>query len=140
MNQCLQILGQVPFLAGLSQAEPEMINRLFREVDYGPNETICFAGDPAARLFVMADGRVKLNSQFPAREKRTARHVDPGFLHHEDNDSIWLREGTHHVLRSLHDRGVECKAIEKTLRALEGIEPVIEVPWAAAEVLKHLPM
>lgn len=56
----LQILGQLPFFAGLSQAELEMINRLFREVGYGPNETICFAGDPAERLFVVADGRVKL--------------------------------------------------------------------------------
>jgi HEAT repeat protein len=57
----------------------------------------------------------------------------------EHFDSVWLREGAHHVLRSLHDRGVESEAIVKTLRALEGIEPVIEVPWAAAEALKHLP-
>jgi HEAT repeat protein len=56
----------------------------------------------------------------------------------EHFDSIWLREGAHHVLRSLHDRGVESEAIEKTLRALEGIEPVIEVPWAAADALAQL--
>src|SRR5512133_387810 len=56
----LQILGQVPFFAGLSKAELEKINQLFREVGYGPNETICFAGDPAERLFVVADGRIKL--------------------------------------------------------------------------------
>jgi hypothetical protein len=58
----------------------------------------------------------------------------------EHFDSVWLREGAHHVLRSLHDRGEESEAIQETLRALEGIEPVIEVPWAAAEALKHLPM
>jgi HEAT repeat protein len=56
----------------------------------------------------------------------------------EHFDSVWLREGAHHVLRSLHDRGVECETIEKTLRALEGIEPAIEVPWAAAEALQQL--
>ena len=56
----------------------------------------------------------------------------------EHFDSVWLREGAHHVLRSLHDRGVESEEIEKTLRALEGIEPAIEVPWAAAEALKHI--
>jgi CRP-like cAMP-binding protein len=60
VNLRLQILGQVPFFAGLPQEELEKLNRLFREVGYGPNETICFAGDPAERLFVVADGRVKL--------------------------------------------------------------------------------
>lgn len=60
VNLRLQILGQVPFFAGLPQTELEKINRLFREVGYGPSETICFAGDPAERLFVVADGRIKL--------------------------------------------------------------------------------
>jgi HEAT repeat protein len=58
----------------------------------------------------------------------------------EHFDSVWLRDGAHHVLRSLHDCGIESEAIHETLRALEGIEPVIEVPWAASEALKHLPM
>jgi CRP-like cAMP-binding protein len=56
----LQILEQVPFFVGLSQADLEKINLLFREQGYAPNETICFAGDTAERLFVVADGRVKL--------------------------------------------------------------------------------
>lgn len=56
----LQILAQVPFFAGFSQEDLEGINRLFYEQGYAPNETICFAGDPAERLFVVADGRVKL--------------------------------------------------------------------------------
>jgi CRP-like cAMP-binding protein len=56
----LKILGQVPFFEGLSQDELEHVNRLFHEYGYAPNETICFAGDPAKRLFVVADGRVKL--------------------------------------------------------------------------------
>ncbi|MCX6082122.1 MAG: Crp/Fnr family transcriptional regulator [Chloroflexi bacterium] len=60
VNLRLQILGQVPFFAGLPREEIEKLNRLFRELGYGPNETIFFAGDPAERLFVVADGRVKL--------------------------------------------------------------------------------
>lgn len=56
----LQILGRVPFFSGLKHAELEQINRLFHEHGYKPADTICFAGDPARSLFVVADGRVKL--------------------------------------------------------------------------------
>ncbi len=56
----LRILHGLPFFADLSHADIEQINRLFREYGYAPNETICLAGDPAERLFVVADGRVKL--------------------------------------------------------------------------------
>lgn len=56
----LQILSRVPFFAGLKHEDLEQINRLFREHGYSPEETICFAGDPAEHLFVVADGRVKL--------------------------------------------------------------------------------
>jgi CRP/FNR family transcriptional regulator, nitrogen oxide reductase regulator len=60
VNLRLQILGQVPFFVGLSQADLEQINRLFREHGYAPNETIYFAGDPATQFLVVADGRVKM--------------------------------------------------------------------------------
>jgi CRP-like cAMP-binding protein len=56
----LGILGQVPFFEGLSHAELEAVNRLFREHGYAPDETVCSAGDPAQRLFVVAEGRVRL--------------------------------------------------------------------------------
>jgi CRP-like cAMP-binding protein len=56
----LRILGGIPFFAGLSHEDLKRINRLFRERGYSPAETICFAGDPAEHLFVVADGRVKL--------------------------------------------------------------------------------
>ena len=56
----LQILGRVPFFTGLKHDDLEQINRLFREQGYATDETICFAGDPAEHLFVVADGRVKL--------------------------------------------------------------------------------
>jgi CRP-like cAMP-binding protein len=56
----LQILRCVPFFAGLEHDDLEQINPLFREQGYSVDETICFAGDAAEHLFVVADGRVKL--------------------------------------------------------------------------------
>lgn len=58
----LQILSRIPFFAGLKHDDLEQINRLFREQGYSTAETICFAGDLAEHLFVVADGRVKLMS------------------------------------------------------------------------------
>ena len=52
-------------------------------------------------------------------------------------DSIWLREGAHHVLRSLIREGVADEAIP-VLEALEDIEPSIEAPIAAYHVLQAL--
>jgi CRP-like cAMP-binding protein len=56
----LKILGQLPFFEGLTHAQLEQANKLFHETGFAPNETIFFAGDPARRLSVVADGRVKL--------------------------------------------------------------------------------
>jgi CRP/FNR family transcriptional regulator, nitrogen oxide reductase regulator len=60
LDMRLQILGKVPFFAGLSQEDLEQINRMFHEHGFAPNEIIYFAGDPAKHLLVVADGRVKL--------------------------------------------------------------------------------
>lgn len=56
----LKILGQVPFFKDLSAADLKEINLLFREVGFSADEPVYFAGDPAERLFVVADGRIKL--------------------------------------------------------------------------------
>jgi CRP-like cAMP-binding protein len=56
----LKIISHIPFFSGLKHDDLEQINRLFRERGYATAETICFAGDPAEHLFVVADGRVKL--------------------------------------------------------------------------------
>lgn len=66
----LRILGGLPFFAGLKHRDLEQINWLFRERGYSPAETICFAGDPAENLFVVADGRVKL-----LRHSLSGKHV-----------------------------------------------------------------
>jgi CRP/FNR family transcriptional regulator, nitrogen oxide reductase regulator len=56
----LQILADLPFFSGLTQAELEQANPLFREKGFQPGEVIYFAGDPAGRLYVVAEGRIKL--------------------------------------------------------------------------------
>jgi hypothetical protein len=53
------------------------------------------------------------------------------------SDSIWFRDGAHHVLRSLIKDGVADEAIP-VLEALEDIEPCIEAPVAAHNVLEDL--
>jgi len=56
----LEILRQLPFFRDLPDAAISEISPLFREQGYEPGEAIFFAGDPAARLYVVAAGKVKL--------------------------------------------------------------------------------
>jgi signal-transduction protein with cAMP-binding, CBS, and nucleotidyltransferase domain len=56
----LNILSHLPFFAGLSREEMEAVNQHFVDVGYEPGETIYRADDPTERLFVVADGKVKL--------------------------------------------------------------------------------
>lgn len=56
----LEILSHVPFFAGLPERAITEINRHFIERGFTAGETIYFAGDPAAHLYVVADGKIKL--------------------------------------------------------------------------------
>jgi CRP-like cAMP-binding protein len=56
----LAILGKVSFFASLPPAALGVVNARFREQGFVPGETIYLAGDPAARLYVVASGQVKL--------------------------------------------------------------------------------
>ncbi len=56
----LKILARLPFFAGLSQSELDGVNKRFVEVGYLPGETVYRAGDEAERLYVVAEGKVKL--------------------------------------------------------------------------------
>ena len=50
------------------------------------------------------------------------------------SDSYWLREGIHHVLHDIN-RGQNRKVLQPVLVALEGTEPLLEVPLAAQAAL-----
>ena len=54
-----------------------------------------------------------------------------------NSDSIWFRDGAHHVLRSLVKDGVADEAIP-VLEALEDIVPCVEAPIAAYHALQDL--
>ncbi len=48
----------------------------------------------------------------------------------KDFESPWLREGAHHVLHVLKDKGRLPHPVEQVFTALESIEPEVQVPWA----------
>lgn len=52
-------------------------------------------------------------------------------------DSVWLREGAHHFLRTFEPADLT-PALAQVRRALEGIEPALTVPLAAEAALKAL--
>lgn len=56
----LRILGRLPFFSGLPRKTLEGINQRFVEVGYQLGERIYTSGDPAERLFVVAEGKVKI--------------------------------------------------------------------------------
>jgi HEAT repeat protein len=53
------------------------------------------------------------------------------------SDSLWFREGAHHVLHSLVREGV-ADEVRPILEALENLEPRVEAPIAAYHVLQDL--
>lgn len=65
-----QILGGVPFFSGLSAADLEEINRLFREQGFEEEEIIYFEEDPAEQFYVLAAGKARL-----MRHTRTGKDV-----------------------------------------------------------------
>jgi HEAT repeat protein len=54
------------------------------------------------------------------------------------SDSAWLREGAHHVIRTLVGREDLHDLLSPVLIALDDVEPVIEVPPAAQKALDEL--
>lgn len=56
----------------------------------------------------------------------------------ERSESVWLRDGAHHILRALLRHGQLPAPAIRVLVALEGREPAIGVLQPAAAALKHL--
>ncbi len=52
--------------------------------------------------------------------------------------SVWLRNGAHHVLHILKQRGHLTDPEVKVFDALEDVVPEVEVPWAAENALEAL--
>lgn len=56
----LRILGRLPFFAGLTRSALEKVNQRFVEVGYQAGDLVYAVNDPADRLYVVAEGAVKL--------------------------------------------------------------------------------
>jgi len=55
-----------------------------------------------------------------------------------DLDSVWLREGAHHVFHELDKKHLLEPPVHKVFKALESAEPAVTVPWAAEKALEEL--
>jgi hypothetical protein len=59
----------------------------------------------------------------------------------ERSDSIWLREGAHHVFHDIGKRDGRLKSLmDPVIASLEGVEPEIAVhepAWKALEALRN---
>ena len=56
----------------------------------------------------------------------------------KDFDSVWLREGAHHILNVLKKKKYLRQPCLSVLQALEGVEPGVTVPWAAEAAWESL--
>lgn len=56
----------------------------------------------------------------------------------EHSNSVWLREGAHHVLRGLARQNNLYALLTPVIDALDDLEPALEVPIAAEQALKAL--
>lgn len=56
----LKILSRLPFFAGLPTKTLEDVNRRFTEIGFQAGDMVYAAGNPAERLYVIAEGKVKL--------------------------------------------------------------------------------
>ncbi|OGO65814.1 MAG: hypothetical protein A2030_04990 [Chloroflexi bacterium RBG_19FT_COMBO_50_10] len=55
-----------------------------------------------------------------------------------DSDSIWLRQGAHHILHVMKDAGRLHQAEENVFEALEDVEPSVAVSWVAEKALEAI--
>jgi CRP-like cAMP-binding protein len=60
MDLRLKILGRLPFFIDLNPSELMMINQRFNSLGFKKDEFIYYSGDPAERMFVVAEGKIKL--------------------------------------------------------------------------------
>jgi HEAT repeat protein len=100
-------------------------------------------GDPAAvSNLIMALDDESFGVRWLAAEGLIADGRDAlpplleALIHH--SDSYWLREGAHHVLRTLATTKGLHDALAPVLHALEAFEAALETPPAAAQALKAL--
>jgi HEAT repeat protein len=55
----------------------------------------------------------------------------------KNSDSLWLREGAHHVLSDMYQGDLD-PILKRVLAAIDGLAPTLEIPPAAKEALEAI--
>jgi hypothetical protein len=127
------------------QAVPSLLEALGSKknwVRWEAAKALAQIGDPAAtRPLIRSLEDKKFDVRWLAAEGLIAigkQAVVPLLRALVDNPkSIWLREGAHHVMHDM-DRGDWDEILRPVMKAIEGMEPSLEVPEAAEKVLNIL--
>lgn len=127
-------------------AVPDLLRIANSEDEHARWEAVKALGalkDPsAAPVLVNALEDESINLRWAAMEslvmldRSTVRPLLEGLT--RNFSSVWFREGAHHVLHLLKDKGRLYQFEVKVLEALEGFAPDVEVPWAAKSALDAL--
>lgn len=136
-RQSLVAIGR-PAVAPLTEA----LGDSRRQVRWEAAKALCEIADPAAAPALV---KTLQDSEFSIRWLASEglialgpRGLEPllrALMEH--SDSVWLRQGAHHVLHDLA-RGILKEVLQPVLAALEDIEPSLEAPLAARTALDTL--
>ena len=112
------------------------------QVRWEAAKALATIGDPraaSALVTALEDGRAGVRwlaaEGLIAMRRDGLRAVLRALMH--GADSVWLRQGAHHVLREFSRNGIE-ETTGPVLQALEKMEPELAVPHAAARALERL--
>jgi HEAT repeat protein len=106
-------------------------------------EALGFIGDPAAASILvdaLMDDDVGIRWAASGALVRLGRpSLEPLLVAlTKDFDSVWLRQGAHHILHTFKDQGMLFPEEIKVYDATQGVEPLVEIPWAADAALRNL--
>ncbi len=137
-RETLAFIGKpaVPALMGLLKDPDE-------DVRWEAAKTLALISDPgAASEFVTALEDHNFGVRWIAAEGliNIGQEALPPLLHAliQRSDSPILRRGAHHVLSGLAKQGVNKNVVGPVLKALEGVEPEVEVLGSAYNALDRL--
>lgn len=76
----MRVLAQVGYFRGLDEAELEAVDRRLVSLSWGEGDALYRAGEPAAHLYVLAAGRVKVTHTTPSGSEVITDVLVPGDL------------------------------------------------------------
>jgi len=114
------------------------------QIRWGTAKALGQIGDPtAANALVKTLGDERPGVRWLAAEglialRPTGLHtLLEALIHH--SDSIWLREGAHHIIHDIVEKEPDLShVLAPVAAALDDVEPVVEVPPAAQTALRQL--